>query len=198
MKLSFSRLIALLLAVAIAQSLLCCTVAFDLSSLQGQCADDEKECYGHCVPNNDPATGCNESDCAPCFAIHGTTGCDENNQCIITDCLPPWDDCDEKPKNGCETNLATDPEHCTECNKPACSKDLPNAAQACIAAPTLETTCGIASCVPGFGNCDSSIDNGCETYLLTDHSHCGNCSHPCNATEQCTNGHCSEVASIGP
>jgi hypothetical protein len=48
-------------------------------------------------------------------------------------------------------------------------------------------------CNPGFDDCDGDPNDGCETNLHTDESHCGACDDPCSnvlATPFCMGGEC--------
>src|SRR5436853_111245 len=46
-----------------------------------------------------------------------------------------------------------------------------------------------AGCAPGFGDCNSKDDDGCETNLRSDKQNCGACRISCGDTE-CLNGGC--------
>lgn len=191
------HIFATLLAFLGGNALVCCTVAFELSSLQSGCDENtEKRCEDRCVPLNDPETGCAAKECAPCYAANGLAKCDDDNVCYMDQCFEFWKDCDEIPSNGCETNLATNPKHCGDCNQNACDFELPHAKPACLANQPLASTCGIAACDVGFDHCDQDIRNGCETDLLTHHDHCGKCNVACSATQSCENGRCLEISSV--
>ena len=59
--------------------------------------------------------------------------------------------------------------------------------------------CTVASCNPGFGDCDGNPANGCEAPLDTD-ANCGGCGVACapaNGTGSCATGACA-VASCNP
>jgi hypothetical protein len=188
------QLVPFALAVLGGNVLFCCTVAFDLSSLESGCDEStEKRCDNRCVPLNDPETGCAEDGCAPCYAANGSAKCDSDNYCYMVDCLDFWDDCDDDPSNGCETNLATNPNHCRNCKQHACSVELPHAKPACLADPNLDSTCGIAECDVGYGHCDRNIENGCETNLLNNHENCGVCGRSCGVQQTCVNGRCTDA-----
>jgi len=44
--------------------------------------------------------------------------------------------------------------------------------------------------VQTFRDCNGSLDDGCETDILTDAKHCGLCGHACDPGEHCISGHC--------
>jgi hypothetical protein len=68
-------------------------------------------------------------------------------------------------------DLQTDPRNCGTCGTvcPAAT----NAAAACVAG-----RCTLA-CATGFGDCDGSAVNGCETSTRTSPTHCGTCGNVC-------------------
>jgi hypothetical protein len=92
-------------------------------------------------------------------------------------------DCDGDPKNGCETPLNTQTD-CASCGD-ACLTDHGRAA-------CEQSSCVIASCDPGFGDCDESYANGCETSLST-LADCGACKAACegaHGVSECQGGAC--------
>lgn len=78
-------------------------------------------------------------------------------ECVAELCNGADDDCDGEVDE--DFNIRSDPQNCGGCDL-LC--DPPNAAGACI-----EGTCGIASCDPGWGDCDGVRANGCETEIAT-------------------------------
>jgi hypothetical protein len=53
--------------------------------------------------------------------------------------------------------------------------------------------CTVASCSPGWGDCNNSPADGCETNTDTTTANCGTCGHACmlaNATATCIGGAC--------
>jgi hypothetical protein len=94
-------------------------------------------------------------------------------------CNPGFGNCDAMMpngnNNGCETALTTT-SNCGACGR-ACRG--PNANNACVADGMGGYACAIGSCAAGFGNCDSLVDNGCETALNTDVNNCGACGRRC-------------------
>jgi hypothetical protein len=72
-----------------------------------------------------------------------------------------------------------------------------------ITFPHAKTICSANHCVLGlcnpandWGNCDGNDANGCETDLLTDSTHCGDCGIDCG-TESCVGGICTSGPTIG-
>jgi hypothetical protein len=71
----------------------------------------------------------------------------------------------------------------------ACS--LAHASATCISG-----SCGVGACGAGFGDCDKSAANGCETALGTS-EHCASCTNVCSApvgTSACVGGACKVTA----
>ena len=94
--------------------------------------------------------------------------------------------------NGCETSLTTSASHCGSCGR-SCA--APNAVGACAA-----STCALASCNPGFGDCNSSPGDGCEVDLRNTTSSCGTCARVCtiaNGAAGCASGACTVAACNG-
>src|SRR5690606_7950931 len=92
--------------------------------------------------------------------------------------------------NGCEASIRTT----TNCNGCGISCSPSNATGTCASG-----TCQIASCNPGYGDCDSSPANGCETSLTTN-SNCGSCGIACappGGGGDCSTGTC-RVSSCSP
>ncbi len=131
----------------------------------------------HCgsCPNKCSATGCTPS------CKSGVCGC---SSCPVAGTA----DCDGDSSNGCETNTTSDPANCGGCGV-TCS--APNATAACV-----NSTCEVASCAPGWADCNGLFSDGCETSLKT-LTNCGACNVTCalaNATESCASGTCTLVA----
>ncbi len=80
------------------------------------------------------------------------------------------------------------------CCDSACS--LANANSSCSTG-----TCTIASCAPGFGNCDGNARDGCETPLDSNPDACGACGAICSSsnmeTRTCGGGVCDGICVTG-
>jgi hypothetical protein len=122
---------------------------------------------------------------------HATPTCSAGH-CGVT-CLTGFKDCDGSASNGCETNVEIDDQNCGSCGNMCTSA---NGAPKCTAG-----SCGIASCDPGFKDCNNTPVDGCETDIETDPNNCGACASPCalaHATSNCTGGNCAvTMCSVG-
>jgi hypothetical protein len=139
--------------------------------------------------NADDADGCEAAtltDSAHCGACG--TRCAAGESCVAGSCQPNCGagltDC-----SGSCRNLANDPDNCTSCGN-RCARPA-NATAFCA------SRCGFA-CTAGFGDCDGSATNGCET-ALDSLSNCGACGLQCrfpNAAAACTAGRCAIGACV--
>ena len=105
--------------------------------------------------------------------------------CLVTSCDPPYADCDETPKNGCEVDL-TSLEHCGKCHR-TCRFN--HAAASC-----QDGQCVSGACEPGYADCDNDPSNGCERSVQTI-SNCGACDQACvsgpHGAAVCEEGQCA-------
>ncbi len=152
--------------------------------------------------NNDSTDGCetdltsDPNNCAYCTGDcstvqHATPSC-TNSKCGYTKCDAGWADCDGDPTNGCEQDIASDPNHCGACGT-VCSST--NGTPGCVAGQCTIT------CTPGsgYGNCNGPANDGCETPLTTT-SNCGGCKNVCstkNSKPTCDSGSCTVHCNSG-
>ncbi len=125
------------------------------------------------------------TSCGPCSLPHANPVCSEG-VCRVGTCAAGYGDCDLASANGCETSLVTATD-CGACRR-ACSPD--NAVGTCALG-----SCRVASCLPGFGDCDARAENGCESPLSRPTS-CGACRATCapaNAMASCATQSCAIV-----
>ena len=101
--------------------------------------------------------------------------------CQIQFCNMGFGNCDGNPLTGCETNLLNDVHNCGMCGRTCMGQ---NATMFCMGG-----TCLIASCNPGFGNCNGNPADGCETSLNTVFN-CGACGVVCAMGQSCVGGVC--------
>lgn len=152
------------------------------------CATDFADC------NANPSDGCeanlevNPEHCNACGnacpSLGGTPVCIDG-ACDVSNCTAGLGDCDPGTP-GCETDTTTSVDHCGYCGNPCI---FANASAECIA-----STCHLAACNAGWGNCDANASNGCETHTDIAVNHCGACGSSCpsrpHATSTCASGTC--------
>jgi hypothetical protein len=135
-----------------------------------QCNGRDDDCDGDVDEGAADASCAADSADSVCFA----------GRCQIVGCLADTRDCDGLAANGCET-LPSDPNHCGSCGR-RCA--LANADSVCNAG-----ACELDACQAGFGDCDDSAANGCETALRSA-TNCGSCGNVCGAGTHCEAGAC--------
>ena len=108
--------------------------------------------------------------------------CGNNGDCIIDGCVDPWKDCNGKYSDGCETDLAHDPDSCG-----ACFNKCPKPAFGIAGCSGKQ--CTIGGCNPGREDCDHQYDTGCEHEIWTDQE-CMACGLPCPEGTSCNQGVC--------
>ncbi|MCB9506287.1 MAG: hypothetical protein H6697_01320 [Myxococcales bacterium] len=133
--------------------------------------------------NNDP------NNCGTCRNVCSFPSANEvclAGTCAIGSCQGNTANCDGVIGNGCEVSVTTDVLNCGGCGV-QCS--IPNAVPACRGG-----TCGIASCLPGWADCDLILANGCETAIGSDPANCGGCGSRCvvsGGVAECRGGFCA-------
>lgn len=105
--------------------------------------------------------------------------------CSITSCNNGHENCDNFYDNGCETNIATNNDHCGSCGN-SCQALTPNA----MTMTCMNSICAIEECNANFGNCNLDPVDGCETDFQSDPLHCTACAMSCGGGE-CNNGVCT-------
>ncbi len=135
---------------------------------------------------------CNQL-CSPAHAV----GQCMNGQCLIDTasanqgCALGYANCNRNVEDGCEVDLANDPDHCGACEDAACSRA--NGEATCS-----DGACSV-ECSPGFADCDENARaNGCETKIASSVNDCGQCGTICpdsgaNWFPFCKEGVCGET-----
>ena len=162
-----------------------------------QCDAGFDDCDGNQANGCETETAESDQNCGACgndctAAANGAAECNAG-VCVITTCDAPFDDCDDNPANGCETNTDTSAGNCGTCGT-ACMFN--NATGVCTGG-----TCAIGVCNGAFEDCDNNAANGCEVNTLTSAAHCGGCNAPCaggaNGVGACQNGTCGLTCNNG-
>jgi hypothetical protein len=161
------------------------------------CAEDHIECE---VGSGTVPVGCFdvESDASrcggcemPCSTDNIDVAC-QQGACTGT-CTADYADCNlDKRSDGCEVHLPSNDAHCGACNRSCVSL---NRQPGCT-----DSVC-TGECAAGFGDCDDSRDNGCETSLTGSLEHCGGCNRSCASLHVdnavCEAGGCNGMCTPG-
>jgi len=176
----------------------CAAVNGSAICASGSCKVACQAGWGNC--NGDASDGC-ETDvtstpghCGSCSQACTYTNADATcglSHCALGACKPGFADCDGRGSTGCEVNTATDGNHCGGCGM-KCT--LPHSSPRCA-----NSACVVGTCDPGFGDCDNTASNGCETDTTSSSQHCGGCGQPCASGLTCVSGTCkpSELLLFG-
>jgi hypothetical protein len=172
-----------------------CAIAFASESCSSGDCKFVKCDAGRADCDDDLANGCETNLLLPdncgkcgldCRALPNVLsgGCTSEAMCEFV-CKAGFADCDGKPENGCEVNVAS-AQNCGGCDSD-CTQ-LPNV----VSSSCDGTLCTDLKCKDGFGDCDGIAGNGCERAIdtLTD---CGACNKPCapaHAAGACNAGAC--------
>src|SRR5262249_16606677 len=121
------------------------------------------------------SSGCASGFCAGSVCCNsGCTGTSQSCQGgTCTPCGSGTANCDGLSPDACEISPATNPSNCGACGN-VCSPQH--------SSPTCSGgSCGHGTCNVGFGDCDDSVANGCETNTSTSTTSCGGCGNVCGA-----------------
>ncbi len=145
--------------------------------------------------DGDRANGCEldittDANCGrpgnACVSGTGDTSTCVSGACSTMACPAGSANCNTAIADGCEVSLTGDVSNCGACGN-ACA--TPNATPACAAG-----ACAVGACNAGFGDCNGSAADGCETSLTSDVASCGACGNACalpNAAPACVGGVCA-------
>ena len=140
----------------------------------GQCLSGFADCDGR------PANGCEvrtDTDVANCggcgmlCAPANATPLCVQGACLTGACAAGWGNCTGASAAGCTTALSTDVNNCGTCGH-GCA--IAHAVSACLAG-----ACALASCIPGWADCNGLLDDGCEIRTDVDPANCGRCGLVC-------------------
>jgi hypothetical protein len=113
-----------------------------------------------------------------------TTAVCKKGACLIISCDGTYFDCNQDAKDGCEASF----DSLSSCGDCGVVCDIDNASEACV-----DGMCLAIACDPGFGDCDASRGNGCET-MVDSVTKCGGCDVVCdvaNAVAACVEFACA-------
>jgi hypothetical protein len=158
----------------------------------GSCNPGKKHCTGGEENGCETDIFSDLNNCGDCNVVcppvaNGTVKCTEG-KCAVGTCKENFYDCDQLLETGCETDVTKSKQHCGFCDNPC--PDPPNAVGKCDGG-----SCGIASCAPGFDNCDGKDANGCERPTGADPENCGGCGVICGSGI-CDGGQCICIPKI--
>ena len=130
-----------------------------------------------------------------CGEVDGKAQCQIDKRCeesqpdcdlTLRGCAAGYADCDDKPENGCETNLSR-LNSCGACDESCVAEHATTACE--------EGKCVTKACDEGYARC--SERGGCQS-LLNDPKNCGACGKVCDADKpQCSGGRCTSQTCDG-
>ncbi len=148
----------------------------------GPCEAGLAECDGEASNGCEVDVRSDPTNCGKCHVACASNFC-SGGTCTTMDCAPGTADCNESEADHCETDLTT----VDDCGMCGHSCNSTNGEAACN-----NGSCDIA-CDDGYGDCDDSVDTGCEISLDDDVKHCGDCDTACtngHGSTDCQNGEC--------
>jgi len=161
-------------------------LCYEITSPSDEICDGlDNDCNGQ----TDEITDTDPLNCGECGEVcefaNGQPGCN-NGQCLLVGCNPGFEDCDQDPNTGCETDTTSDPVNCGGCGN-ICGDD--SAETVCRSGQ-----CEIETCVDDRQDCNGFALDGCEADPAVDIFNCGACNRRCdfdNAIAQCAEMACT-------
>ena len=152
----------------------------------GACAVGFADCNGDKQTDGcETHTGADTANCGACGVVCSTSeimsvACSAG----ICDgaCATGWGDCNgNKQTDGCETNVASNPQDCGACGTTCSGNHVPS--------PACSGGRCDGACATGWADCNGNAAvDGCEQNILTDAANCGACGAACADT--CAAGTC--------
>jgi hypothetical protein len=178
-----------------------CTPASDTCPMGQYCAPSMNDCVPGCRNDMDCAgMGSPDAGSAPlrcevtthtCVPCTIDSHCPIGNLCMGNTCVPGCNAARGCPmgRSCCSGGCIDTASNVANCGACGTTCTAANGVPSCVAG-----ACAVASCMPGFGNCDMSAGNGCETDTTTTRMHCGGCGMACptypRAASVCMAGTC--------
>ncbi len=153
------------------------------------CAPGQRDCDGNTTNGCEVDANADSANCGGCGVVCTQGRTCQAGSCTTAVCAGGLADCDNDGSNGCEVTLASNAAHCGGCGV-ACS--YTNGTGSCTAG-----ACALATCAPGYANCNASSTDGCEVNLGSSAANCGGCGNTCvvaNGTAACFAGACAPAA----
>lgn len=145
------------------------------------CAQGQTLCGGQCVSLQSDFNNCGACG-QVCQQLPGSSPVCSGGACTFI-CQSGFSDCDQDPRNGCETIVQSDPNHCGSCSN-ICQQH-PN-----TYSPICDNGTCLSVCLPGYQDCNQNLADGCELNVETDHNNCGGCGIVCGGSQICVTGQC--------
>ncbi len=142
------------------------------------------------MSEDDPSYGCSTSSCAPCALPNATATCKKPPGgvgklfCALQTCTPGFADCNKDPADGCEVDVASDPDNCG-----ACGSSCDPTGTSCFYC--MQGFCSVPGCPVNTADCNCDPADACEVDLQIDPTNCGFCGHACAPGQSCVNGLCN-------
>lgn len=153
--------------------------------------ETDKDCGGSCEKKCDPGKSCDTfEDCLQPPEADPSSSICQSKICVLS-CAAGLDNCNQDPKDGCETNINTDIAHCGSCQS-AC--DLSNVTDNKCDGGTCAIDFEAGGCTGSYLDVNGDPVDGCEVDSNTDVMHCGVENNVCSSahgTPDCYGGDCS-------
>jgi hypothetical protein len=156
----------------------------DSACLLQACKEGYSDCNGKLADGCEADIYADSTNCGTCENSCVSPLVCKSGTCASNECSPGYVDCDGKAGNGCESNIERDILNCGGCG---------NACSTIYGMPTCSAGKCQITCASGWGDCDGSTDNGCETNLSSSIGNCGRCTLTCNndhGSSLCVAGKC--------
>jgi len=146
---------------------------------QVSCSGGLTNCAGLCRD-----TSIDGNNCGTCGRVCPSGQVCSGGFCATT-CGAPLLNC-----SGACVDPRNDPSACGGCTPCAATPNAPSPI-------CRNSACELGTCNTGFGDCNRTYNDGCETNLRTSPDHCGACGNRCAAGLGCVNGACVVLCSGG-